>query len=248
MTWLRSARRSRMPEAGGGAGRAGAIGPLCWGPLWWGPLWWGPQVAVPAAGPGRGDRAGHVVVAGQHLGHRRQRRPAVGRHRGNRRPGGGCGQRRRRGGPAVTGCGHPGQRAQARQRLELGLRVRRRRQPVHRGRRATVPAAHHLAAVDVHLVRGGQAEFPAQCGGQGFLGDPGMVDVDPEVPAAQRAAVGQADLEVELGPVLVRRLLRHVPAPSTPVRCPGRVRRPGRPGPGPAWQGHGTGSGYAVQY
>src|SRR5262249_10849852 len=73
------------------------------------------------------------------------------------------------------------------------------------------PAAHRLAAVDIYLVRGGQPEFPGQRGGQGLLGDPGMVDVDPEVPAAQRSPVGQADLEVELGPVFVRRLLRHIP-------------------------------------
>ena len=91
-----------------------------------------------------------------------------------------------------------------------------------------MPAAHHLAAVDVHLVRGGQAEFPGQSGGQDLLGDPGMVDVDPEVPAAQRAPVGQADLEVELGPVFVRRLLRHIPLRQPLSAARAGCARPGR--------------------
>jgi hypothetical protein len=46
-----------------------------------------------------------------------------------------------------------------------------------------VPPAHDLAAVDVDLVRRGQAKFPGQRLGQPVLGYPGALDVDPEFPA-----------------------------------------------------------------
>lgn len=74
-----------------------------------------------------------------------------------------------------------------------------------------MPAAHHLAAMDIDVLGRPHPEITDQRRGQFLFRHPRVRDVDPVLAAAQAPPVREGDLEVELGPVLVSRVVHRVP-------------------------------------